>query len=61
MLDITGAEDIEISLSNGPSDTLVLHVNTKDGCRLRICKIKGKVTIGVQDKNGIAYWGEHHA
>jgi len=45
LLDITGAEGAEIVISPGPRDTLVLHVNTEHGARLRICRIEGAVTL----------------
>lgn len=46
-LDITGAEDIEIMISRSiySNKELVLWVSTKEGTRLRICQIKGKISI----------------
>jgi hypothetical protein len=41
-LDITGAEDVEISIRN---DGKVIWVNTVDGCVLRICQISGRVIV----------------
>lgn len=41
-LDITGANDIDITIR---ADGKVLWVNTKFGCKLRICQIAGKISI----------------
>lgn len=45
LLDITGAVGVEIIISSGPGDTLVVHVNTENGARLRVCRIAGPVTL----------------
>lgn len=45
LLDITGAKGVEIVISPGPGDTLVVHVNTEHGARLRICRIEVPVTL----------------
>lgn len=42
ILDITGADHVEIAIK---SDGKVIWINTQDGCVVRICKIRGKVTI----------------
>lgn len=42
MLDITGAGDVEVSLSP-QRGRLVLHVNVDGVCVLRICRITGRV------------------
>lgn len=40
MLDITGAQDVQIQMSRNMSG-FVLHVNVDGLCVLRICRIKG--------------------
>lgn len=45
-LDISMVEDVEILISQlHPSMLPVLHVNTKEGCQLRICMIGGNITF----------------
>lgn len=41
-LDIIGTDEIEIRIR---SDGKVLWVNTGYGCKLRICRIQGNITI----------------
>ncbi len=48
-LDITGADDVEISIRD---DGKVIWVNTALGCKLRICSIRGRVNISDARKKG---------
>jgi hypothetical protein len=47
MLDVTGAKGVEIVVSRHPDGAQVIHVNTEKGCKLRICRIEGDVTLTV--------------
>jgi hypothetical protein len=55
MLDITGCEDVQIQVTESHDGNLVLHVNTKDGCVLRICKITGEVDVDVDNPTKMEY------
>jgi hypothetical protein len=44
MLDITGAQDLEIQIAEAKSGQ-VIWINVDGMCALRVCRIKGKVTI----------------
>ena len=46
MLDISLVEDIQVKISQlHPNMLPVLHVNTRKGCVLRICMIRGEIII----------------
>ncbi len=53
MLDITGADEVEITIGDpigGGARGSVIHVNMRRGCVLRICRVVGGVNIIDQRK-----------